>query len=55
MRARRRTSYRGFYGPVMARILHSMGYTSADHGVVAQYGTGEDKEHSHLIEVTKLV
>jgi hypothetical protein len=54
MRARRRTSYKGFHGPVMARILGSMGYQSTDHGVVAEYGTGEDTEHSHLIELTKL-
>jgi hypothetical protein len=54
MRARRRTSHKGFRGPIMARILSGMGYASTDHGVVAQYGTGEDTEYSHLIEVTKL-
>jgi hypothetical protein len=54
MRARRRTSHKGFRGSVMARILGSMGYTSSDHGVVARYGTGDDTEYSHLIEVVKL-
>ncbi|HSX43352.1 MAG TPA: hypothetical protein VLF59_04675 [Candidatus Saccharimonadales bacterium] len=54
MRTRRRTSHKGFRGPVMARILHSMGYQSTDHGVVAQYGTDEDTEYSHLIEVVRV-
>jgi hypothetical protein len=54
MRTRRRTSHKGFRGPVMARILGSMGYASIDHGVAARHGTGEDAEYSHLIEVTKL-
>jgi predicted N-acetyltransferase YhbS len=54
MRARHRTSYKGFRGSVMARILESMGYKSTDHGVVVQYGAGEETEQSHLIEVTRL-
>lgn len=52
-RARHSTSYKGFRGPVMARILGGMGYASTDHGVVATYGEAPNVEYSHLIEIQK--
>lgn len=55
LRARRKTSHKAFNGsPGMRRVLVSTGYISTDHGVVATYGEGEDKEYSHLIEIDKV-